>query len=1182
MPYGFQTPRHLDDPVKLFFGLSIVQLVGTVFALACGAGMFLLLNVLPLKGFAGTEVHIIGSAVVAVPILLVVLIFGGDRIEPLAKQQWGYLRRPHCYAPAPVMPSEQERERQTRAAKTRTRKKGKRRDRVRTAAATLLLPFDGEQGLTINDDGIITLPDGSLRAILRVDGIALECRSPSEQDSLAALFGRLANSLAPGQTLQVLVESQPINAEAAVRDVFRDLRPEVPELREFMALWRPWLERQLRRGHVPNLKFYLVVSPPPARANPLDAGMGIGMGTLHHKRDVQLDLRALEQTIDDTGRHLKRMSLACRRLGRGPALKLLWSCVHAPGTVCPTWEELDQGAEDELEVREQAARERAAAAAARQADVRARVMAIPRAFMGGLTLKKAGLARLLARTFPGRATDKAGLQRRDSAERRRGWTMPRRRAVTGALALDGAAVGVAALQAGHPVEQTRVARRWRSARLGTIRSVPWFSRAGERRKASGDGSANERPVSTATETEMGANAKTNPQKRGRFGPKALVARRSHAAAEPNLKERIARVEAELVRERLCAIEVQESQLRLTVDGALTRSLFILRPPDVTDPGWFDALVGLDCPFRLAIHMEGLDREQERSKLKRKRRQLNVVNISSASSSGIADVDMSSAQREAARLIDTMRSMHHGLVRTGVYLTVLARDAERLNDYASHASSAVVTRLGAELGRGIGYQLPLWQSTLPLGVDAAGRRYRLPSETIGNAFPFLTHSPGMARGYPLGFSAIGNELVLLDPADPGLPNALMNLVGRSGSGKTFLALKLILYTLMLGGRATVVDRAGHYQTLLKVVGGSLAPLGSRENPPALNMWDYSGGIVDGNKIGWIVDAHEIMLAQQAGDHLSAVQRAILEQGVRRVYAAHADGSIPLEHELHAWLEREEKNSSRPASERLLVRELAAGLLPYVKDGRFAPLMDRPTSVDLESRLLVFDIADLGSNQNIQALAMLLIAEAVERRAKRRTLREGADPSRVRELLVIDEGWFLVKYGAGGAWIEQVARQGRHWGLFLCFITQQLSDLVNDPTAASLFNAASCQLLFRQKDEGAGPESGLRWLSKVLALSDEEVRQMQQLSGVRGEYTEMFLIRESKDASTARRGIVRIMAHPAEYWMFSSEPLRDRPQRERMIKACDGDVWAAVKALAEGKEPESIGRESEGAPPLTRVG
>jgi hypothetical protein len=598
-------------------------------------------------------------------------------------------------------------------------------------------------------------------------------------------------------------------------------------------------------------------------------------------------------------------------------------------------------------------------------------------------------------------------------------------------------------------------------------------------------------------------------------------------------------------------------------GRFARSLFLLAPPELTDPGWLDPLVGLDCPFRLSLHLEGLDRKAERRRLKRRRRSLNVLTLGATQAGGTADVDMESAQAEARQQALETLDPARTILRMGLYLTVFADDAERLADFAERAYSLLTTRLGAEAGRGIGHQLPLWQATLPLGIDPASRRYRMRSETIGNAFPFLTHNPGMPFGFPLGFTSVGHELVLFDPADPSLPNSLMNIMGRSGSGKTVLAQKLVLQTILHGGRATVIDRAGHYEHLLAVAGGSLARLGAAD-PPALNLWDHEGDL-SAEKVGFVVDAHEIMLARQAGERLDPLVRSILERGVRAVYTRHMGSGTPTERALVAWL-LEAADTARDDTRRELLLGLAAKLEPFVQQGRYAALLDRQTSVDLEAPLLIFDLD--GLSPNLHALVMFMIAESVDRRAKRRRMAEGRAES-VRELLVIDEGWFLVKYAAAGSWIEELARRGRHWGLYLVFITQQLSDLVDDPTAVTLFNAASVQMLFRQKDQrSVDGEGGLSWLADKLGLSREETDQLGRLSGVRGEYTEMLLLRESKDAATARRGVVQVFCHPLEYWLFTSEPLRDVPYRKRMIEALGGDVWAAVKACAAGKDVPEI--------------
>ncbi len=99
MSRNHRTPRHLDDPIKPVFGLSIPQFAGAVLALLCGLGAWSFLGALPLHGALLLELRIFLAGLVAAVLFFAAYVLAGDRTEPFGPQLWGYLRRPHHYTP---------------------------------------------------------------------------------------------------------------------------------------------------------------------------------------------------------------------------------------------------------------------------------------------------------------------------------------------------------------------------------------------------------------------------------------------------------------------------------------------------------------------------------------------------------------------------------------------------------------------------------------------------------------------------------------------------------------------------------------------------------------------------------------------------------------------------------------------------------------------------------------------------------------------------------------------------------------------------------------------------------------------------------------------------------------------------------------------------------------------------
>jgi len=622
------------------------------------------------------------------------------------------------------------------------------------------------------------------------------------------------------------------------------------------------------------------------------------------------------------------------------------------------------------------------------------------------------------------------------------------------------------------------------------------------------------------------------------------------------------------------------------DGTLARTLYLLAPPPETDPGWTQALVGAEVPYTLAVTLRGLDQERERKGAARRDRYLQdqvAVNRH-------VTTDVEEAQREAREEARMLRERRHTLAHVGVYVTVTAPDVATLDERAEIVAS--ILAVSSSVAQAQGHQEPLYLSTRPIGWDKARSVYRMYAETIGNGLPYHLRSPGTARGMLVGYTPEGRETVLLDWADPSLRNALMCITGGSGSGKTVLAQFLATHMLQTGGRVTVIDSTDHYDTTRRVVGGVRARLGPR-SPVALNIWDRAGIDADDEdlmeeKIAFVCDAHEVLLAAIPGGY-EGFPSAAIDEGVRAVYAAHdgdeGDGASPLERELVDWLAAQAEDTTRwKEHQRVALSDMAYHLRPYTHHNRYGGLVDRPTSpeLDLDAPFLQFDLRDLRPRTPAHAFAMFAVAETVKRRALREVEAQGRavdaedDAERMSELLIIDEGWHVVKYQGAGEWIETLARKGRHWGLVLAFITQQVSDLTEDPAAAALFNQASIQILFRQKDRGkkGGAQQALDWLAGTLDLTPHEVAKLKTLKSERGAFSDLFLIRETK-AGQAAHGAVRFPTTRHHYWMTASYK-SERLKRDRMIAAVARDranptqeeVWAAVDALAQGKTPEQM--------------
>jgi type IV secretory pathway VirB4 component len=264
--------------------------------------------------------------------------------------------------------------------------------------------------------------------------------------------------------------------------------------------------------------------------------------------------------------------------------------------------------------------------------------------------------------------------------------------------------------------------------------------------------------------------------------------------------------------------------------------------------------------------------------------------------------------------------------------------------------------------------------------------------------------------------------------------------------------------------------------------------------------------------------------EPGTTLTAYERATLDRAVYEAYAAQGISADPATHvrtvpvmrDLHAVLE------SMPND---VAVGLAARLQRYVSGSLAGGLFAGPTNVELNRRLVVFNLQML--EEELRPLAMHLIANFVWNRVRR---------ERRPRLLVIDEAWSLLRYAEGGAFVSGMARRARKYYLGLVTITQDAADFLRSDHGRAVLVNAAMKLLLKQD------ATTVDAVADAFQLSPEE---RQYLLGA-GKGEGLLFARGSRLAVT-------IEASPAEHRLATSAP-RELAERAAVHAAGNGVVHA----------------------------
>jgi len=504
-----------------------------------------------------------------------------------------------------------------------------------------------------------------------------------------------------------------------------------------------------------------------------------------------------------------------------------------------------------------------------------------------------------------------------------------------------------------------------------------------------------------------------------------------------------------------------SARHLEVGNEFVASFGVTGYPQEVYPGWLAPLLTYPARLDVSVHVQPVDPATAASGLRRQRGRLESSRRYNARHDRLDDPDLDAAAEDAAELSRRIARGEGKLFKFGLYLTIHAPDEASLAEEVS-ALRALCASLLLDAKPATYLALQGWVSTLPLGLDALGLARTFDTPAVAASYPFTspdlpptdptTAAPsGVLYGYNVGSSG----LVHWDRFACDNYNSVV--LGRSGSGKSYLVKLETLRSLYTGVQAFVIDPEDEYARLATQVGGTYLHLGG--NGVRLNPFDLPIHTDPDGRRTAPQDALarrslflQTVLAVLFGAAITPAERAVFDMAITATYARAGITADPRTWTRPAPLLRDLRDVLADFGDQgdTIAADLAARLHPFV-DGAFSDPFTGPTSATPDGHLVVFSLRDLPDE--LRAIGTLLVLDAVWQRVSNPVLRRP-------RLVVVDEAWLLMQQPEGARYLYRMAKALRkHWG-GLTVASQDAGDVLGSDLGKAIVANAATQILMRQ--------------------------------------------------------------------------------------------------------------------------
>lgn len=359
----------------------------------------------------------------------------------------------------------------------------------------------------------------------------------------------------------------------------------------------------------------------------------------------------------------------------------------------------------------------------------------------------------------------------------------------------------------------------------------------------------------------------------------------------------------------------------------------------------------------------------------------------------------------------------------------------------------------------------FQSFLPLGINRIPVVRTLPTSALAVFIPFTTQELYQEQGCYYGLNALTNNMIMADRANLKNPNGLV--LGTPGSGKSFSVKREIIDRFLKTlSDIIITDPEGEYYPLVNYLRGQVVKISSNStqyiNPMDIIINDDEEDTI-ADKSDFLISLCELIVGGRYD--LLAEEKTAIDIATRSVY--------------NRFLSNNPDTANMPKLEDLLealkqqgtiAARVSNALEMYVTGSQ--NLFNNRTNVDINNRLVCFDIKELGTQ--LKKIAMLILQNQVWNRVSQNREIEK------KTLYYIDEFHLLLRDEQTAKYSVEMWKRFRKWGGVPTGITQNVKDLLTSPEIENILDNSDFVYMLNQN----GGDRDI--LQEKLHISDEQIK------------------------------------------------------------------------------------------------